>query len=763
MADLIRTTAKLTYSPTSADGFQLKFGHSRDWRFDERWAGVGFEYIEPLHAIAPRGWAEPADMTLGDGWQLSGSYSQAVRNEIVSGSDAVKWCVYYDGSTYMAGVDDPSEYMAQIRNTGASVTNFALHMVCWTPPPGQGVVPQIVVRMNALARMTQVGDRYWLDDNGEQVEAKLSIIIPWGSSLYEAPMLHIQAMDEDGVWAEAAGQFLARLPMNLAADEGVIRTSLFVEFTHMMGLVPFPGSHCLIRSSQGDDWFHFYDRRITVTDLLDIQMGGAQCAVNISPIRYFGRLENKCYLTAPYCLAMPSARWNDGSYGSPTWSLVKTDAYNWTCSVTVEENELLPGVKLVKPTVVAECGTSAGTLTRPIIWLLSDIYPAYNQTVISADDDTSDKHILHRLEYTETIRWRNASGYAEFHAGEEMPLPNWHENGLVTISVGWQEGAGEGWEQADKCLAYIMQDGVKRSRSGAVEAGRSLLRLELGDFVSNRMQQQAIVDMKQAGGMNFLAWCNMVANRLCLPATKLWISPGLSGLTIPTYDPTPSDPFLWPQDGCSWEQHLDEVCAAVNCRWGWGPSGLFFDTGKEAYNPGVSTITVEIDEDNVTLETLAMDAQYESDLIGYRNAYKVAYGSEGNRQYAYYAMSEEQILADGFASWIFLDAQDAVLPGAAVAKYVRDYGTKHLLRWRMPYQPQLRPEKFVRVTKLQHLGITDGSVFQVIEHRFTVCNHPVENISEVVAELIYVPTGTEGMVGLGASPVGATPLGGATP
>lgn len=776
MPNLLRAQANLKHYPSSADGFQLRFGLSRDWRPDEKWALSYCDYIEPLGAIGPSADYRPVDMTIGGStnqWTVSSSYSQMVRNVRASGYDAVNWVAYYDGSVHLTS-EDPTNYRAWLwPNEHTDIgPHVAIHLVRYVPPPGQQILPYVAVRWDATARMSVDGSgRYWLDDEavGYSAGAYLTLLIPWGSDYYTKPVWHIQAADELGTGIYEHGQILEWMPDVDSSKQEPVRETWIIEFaTPPAEAFPILGSHILVRRAGDAEYWDYHNPNITIGDLYDLTIQGAQCLVNITPLTYPGNASGVCQAAPNQFFYMPMGRWNaalPGETNGATAEALTWEHDHWTVEAELITKDITADTRAFQPlvTFTKEAGTSAPA--RPLVWLVREIHPAVQQEVITAMDDTEGDHALRAFEYALNYRWRDAGGWAEFIPDQTARYESWHENDVVTIAVGWQEGAntetGDDWEIADRYEAFIMPDGIERWQSGSNDSGRPQLRVKLGDFVASRMRQQCIIDMCQAGGMTFGDWAAMVANRLNLPTELLSVHASLTSKTIPVYNPIPSKPHLWPQDGCSWEQHLDEVCAACNCRWGWD-NGLFFDIGRPLYDPESTTPHLEVDFTETDVHLIGMDARHERDLTSWRNSFKATYGPTDRRKTVYVPAEQLTQLADGMASWVYIDDQESQTSAEVLARYTKEYACRPKLRWRMVYQPHVAPDEFVKVTGLEEIGVTDESVWQILEHRIRLDNASMELTSEFMAERIYEPPEEEPLEELGTSDLGNIVLGGVT-
>lgn len=761
---LVRPEAKLTYSDPASDGVVTQFGLSRDWRPDGTWSGNWCEWIEPLGAIAPAGDGRPVNMTIGSNWVRDTSYGDKLRNVRPSGQVGADWVLHYDGSVHAPGTSTLTAGSATY-SAAAMTPNLAVHIKRYTPPPAQGVIAQFMTRWSVMLRVSQDGSRYYLDDNpltSAWVPGYMMMIEAWNDPRYTAPLLHVRATAEAEAGIFDSGQIVSTSPWQVQTDQGPVQESFLIEAVpDYQQNKQFSGTHILIRRSDTSDWWHFYDPRIRTIDGTIWNMAcGAIVAYNVSPMLYTGA-EGVCVTRPNTWQPLPGGRWNE----TATWEVLASAPTGWETTAADAERSPYSNLKVYMPQVTFTRSTSAAEKWRPVLWLVRETHAAVNEVPagLPASTDTSGDGALHSLSWEMDYTWRHARGTATFLPATSARYTDWNEGGLVTVNFGWGSDQDTNYKTQDIANAYILRGGIRRWRRGNEYRGQPMVSMELGDYVTHRLQETCIIDLCQAGGMNFLAWAQMVANRLGLPPAKLYVQEGIDAYTIPVFDPIPSRPHLWAQDGASWEQHIAEVCHACNVRWGWDQQ-LFFDNGCPAYTPGVSVITAELEAGTTTQENLITEIVSELDDPNYRNSFKAHYGPEDRRRVTYKPAEIALLQAEGGDSWAYIDDQAANNEASLLAEYQREYGRTRLIRYTGLLQPHIVPDMFVRLKDVDGIGQTDETVWRVIRHAMRLCNSPYQATSEIVAALVYTPGLESGLAGLAVgSGLGTRTPGGVTP
>lgn len=729
---LIRPQAKLTYNPPGVDGVVTLLPFSQDWRCSPSWTLQGTEFIEPLGAIAPIGDLRPVDMTGAD-WTVNASYNQAVRSVYLSGNPAAYAAAFDDGSVYAAGTAETT-YAAAMYTNASWAPNIVMQVARYTPPPGQGVTPQVKLIWEASIRVTDGA----LDRAGTWTDGWLSFYLPFGDSTYKRPLVHVNT----GVAPTApysTGWVLSEGGETRDTGQGVTREGWVFEYIE--DTAHFDGGHLLIRNTQDNgSWWHVYHDCVRVkSGVIRLGMAGARMAVNVSPIYYSSSVPDDLYATARDYWTLPGANtvWED----TAAWSTVDTTPVNWTTSVAAASGTGY------RPAVTFAPGQTEMT-TRPVLWFVSQDHAA-TITVpagLGAEEDTDGDGLLQAVEITRD-GYGNISATADFGITTDAaePYPNWVEQGRVVVNAGWQTGAGTDLAAADTATLYIMPGGVQRWRSGDEFVGMPRLRLQLGDWFAARVDQTVIHDLRQAGGQTVSAWWHNCCHALGMDDTMISVDAAVADLVIPT-GTIPSRPNLAPQDGQSWRQHFDEVANAVDAgagkklRWGWD-NQAFVDDGPPAYSHGVSTIAFTVDYDTATPETMPRRVERRHDGSRFRNSWKGRFGGDRFPQVTYVVADQTNRNSAGGDYWEFYEDRDGGNSTNMAARFAREHGeAEEEIEFTIPGRVGLVPDEFVKVEDCPAVGITANSVYRVTRTTQRLDCMTGENTSTVRAVLVYTPT-----------------------
>ena len=735
---------KLTVGLPYQDGLAVKLGLSRDWRFNRTWQRRYVEFIEPLKAMAPLGVTYPRDMTLDD-WSQSGNLS--FRETYVSGNPTAKWLQFYDGRIHT----DTTTALGTVEKTVDRWPNFALHLVRYTPPPAQQVVPQCVFSCTAWGRRA---DGTW--DHG-----RVALYLPLEGShnataqAYNAPLLWFgfhELWDGDPVDIFTEGRILDVGPRTSSAAQGPGRELWLCEVCQDPSR--FDGCHVLLR--EGHDlgaWWHYYDDdlRMGSFDGAAMPSGGVTWRLNfvgaiqfanITPLHY-GEHDGECWAREAAALpACEDAAWET----TATWSGIETSAPGWTQTPGTYSTGLYQAhVEFAK--------TSPGAWDRrPYAWLVSEQHDADIDDADATTSGTDTKAELLSIDWTQRADWRGASGSATFWPEAAQTEATYRQGSKVVVNLGWQTGAGAGLAAQDIAVGYLTR--VRRARAGDTHLGRQALTIEFADLAAARMDGD-IIDMRQAGGMTVAAWAAMIANRLELPSSMLSVDATAGALTIPAADPYPSDYAFAPGDGASWVAHMDEVCLALDIRWAISAAGILtIDTGPPTYTHGTSTISFTIDEAATAGGSVPYAFTAEAGSPEFHNVFKASVGMYGRLQdvstQGWSAPSQKvhywaESLTDrkagiGRAKTKFVSEDSHTTPEGLLRVLSREwYKYKTPVVWQLDLRPGLTPDLFVEVDDVPNCGITAGSVFQIVEHHMHGSLQPFEAKSDFVGVIVYEP------------------------
>lgn len=744
---LIHCQGKLTYDHPAIDGITTVQGLSRDWQPSDRWANdATAEYIPPLKAVAPAGDLRPQSMS---GWTPHLSYNQSWRQVWVPGNPPAIGYEFYDGTAYAAGTA-ATTYAGSLSLEGPWEPNLTLITIRCAPPPDQGIVPQTVVSVYASVRVTTVGDEKYLDSNGTWTDGLVAFALPFQSETYRSPSLSWFGDREGGGYIADVNIF-SEGRSSQCLEGGVSREAWSLEYIEDADR--FEGGHILIRgSSSPNEWWHYYDANIRlVAGPIVIGAAGCRQVVNCSPIYYsngsglYGATTTVCRAWASKHELLPTDEYEtDVSWGAIYSPADTADYETWDVEVTAKDAELVCTSVGYRP-LVTFTPTLANDDKRPVLWIATEDHAATIAVPagLPAAQTTEGNADLLDLDLRFNSKWRGAGGTATFRRGDEAIYDDWLERGRVAVNLGWQTDPdpGEGLEADDLCTLWIAPGGIKRGRAGITEIGRPGLTVELCDLVKARLQDNAIVDLGQAGGIEAESWFQACGNRLGLPASRVYVAPAIAETLLPAAQPIPSTPNLKARDGQKWEQHFDEVCKATGLRWGYNPftGKLFLDGGKAAYEDGVSEIAFTLDYDTLTEPEVFFDIGYERNGENIRNRYKVNFGDEAYRQAEYYVTSVPDEIQDaGGDLWAVADQTDAQTINDILQSLDVQYRTDFAeIQFTTFLRRSLQPDQFVEIGDCPEVGLTAGQVFQVTDIRHSRS----QETTVVTAVWVYTPEG----------------------
>jgi hypothetical protein len=672
-------------------GIETKFGFSADWGLVRAAVLRDMEELTPLNAVAPAGDYSPQDMNLGEGsWSIDPAGAQYFRPTRVSGAPTAQWLEWYDGEVH-SDSEDPMAYTGNLF-AGSALTQhhprFALHLVQYAPPDGQGVGAGLVIALPAVCLA-----------GGEWIEKGwINLVLPVGQSEYAGPFLNYQTIAE----AEGAGpgRVVSQFDASSQAEEGPRRESWLFEYVE--DPARYQGGHILIRrASDLGNWWHTYMPRGRLEKGTNrawtIAMRGAIQAMNLSLIRY-GQRDG--YWTAYEPAPIPEvagSEWNrDVAYGAAA-----SPAAGWL--VTAGGDVRDEGKNAYRPVITCRRQYEGSRYDRPVIWYATEDHPAViGEPQLSSWTTEGMKRLL-RVDYTLSADWRGGSGSAEFsEADADVP---WLEGGAVGV-----------WLANTKfATGYIMAEGISRKRVGSRMHGRMQLGLKLGDFTLVHMPRKEIVDCRCAAGRTVLEWARSVTNRLGLPDNWLYVDPGVATFIVP-YPGLPSDMGFLAGDGDSWGSHLDEVCTALGMRWGvdrFANGSLFFDNGPPEYS-GTPDFTLTIG--TVTPEDMIWEIE-NTEGIGdkFANFLKAC----GAREiYAVDSLAKRKLFGQTWTKVLRASSTDDPTDRLAGC-WLDIHEWKQAILWSGPLRVDLRPDKFVLIgdPPPPNIAIAAGEVYRITEHR----------------------------------------------
>lgn len=745
---LIAPQASLTYRHPASEGVPVLYPYRRTWHPDATWERQGVDFIDPLNAFAPTGGVQPRDMTADD-WPALISYSEAYARLTVPGSPAVQWIAHHDGAAYPFGTSELT-YGTRFATPGDYSPNWVMRMIRYAPPPLQGVLPMTSVRLSASLRVSEEGGLYYLDEAGEWTAGVVSLRFPFASQVYPAPVLSISL---GSVSLSLSGeQVLAVGPAGQSTVTNVLQESVICEYIEDEEL--FPGGHILLRlSSSPREWWHVHHPCLKLTGgPMHLFCGGCRQLVNISSILYssvytVGEGDYNEWVF-PTCwprrfAALPNT---DDWQTDVDWTLLETPADDWTVTADSMDEEAVQLSLGYRPRVRFLPSVAAMT-TRPVCWLVAEAHAAEIETPVGlpAPEDTDGDMMLEGLSVNLNDSWQGAGGRAVFALDDEAPYPDWLERGLLLLELGWQDGGygytGASWQPQEVGEFFILPGGLVRRRAGSEGAGRPGLEVSFGDYVAAVMDNTVAVDMWQAGGMFVGTWFTAAANHLGLTPERLDIAAAVNELVIPT-DAIPSRPNLGVQDGQSWRQHFDAVCATLDLRWGWREDKLFIDAGPPVYTHGETVVDLTLSDDTTTEEDMVTEVTATTGSREYRNALKASYGTENKQRAAYSLPAAGEVGVDGALLWAHTDDVSGATGADALDRLERQHREGlAVLQWTGPGRPGLRPDMFVAVDEIDGVAIAAGTVYRVRSVDFNVVPDEVELTMSVEAVQVWTPAG----------------------
>jgi hypothetical protein len=617
----------------------------------------------------------------------------------------------------------------------------------------QGIVTQVVIELPGI----------WTDSSGDDLPGRVSLYIPIAGDTYDGPyqfgkpFLHWIA-DEDRpvsgvVDLFTMGVILAEGLGAHAMEQGVSRGGYLFEYEE--DAARYTGGHILIRStSNPESWWHYHDRRLRLASkaiydsegitgyedagIWRITLAGSVQTVNLAPIQY-GTYDGWAMADVPKPLPDSGELENV----TPTPWAVSVPAFGYVATVpdgwTVTAGQDPGGAR--RPYITFARGGYSDVAERPVLWFATEQHDATIGAAVAGRESTEDTDTLEALSWSWGKDWKGSQGVAQFFGTGEEQFAGWRENGNVRLSLGWQSGAGAGIEKAEIAEAYIMPGGLPRARDGQELIGTpTLQQVQLGAFDVARLPQKQLYDVRQAGGMTVAVWAAMIGNRLGIPAARITVDAGVSSRVIAMGDP-PSKPSLAVQDGDDAAAHIAAVERAAGIRVCWDRDPdytMWVDGGAPDYDPGTSTIALEIDAATLDAEDVTWRIVHQQSLDGLRNVLKAIYGPDGAYEF-YWSETEAERAAGLGDDWgaVIVD-QDALDDDTLLAQFERQfYRWPSVITWMMPLRIDLLPDLFVQVSNCAGVQIVDDSVYRIstVAHAGTAD----DGQTECVAELVWVP------------------------
>ena len=749
---LIATEGKLIYHLPQHDGLVTTFGLHRDWRIEKAlWSGFGFEYIEPLKALAPFGLKLQVEMDPDD-WTAGGN--EKLKPWMGAGNPSVNGTLFYDGNVYASGTPLDT-WMAGYHSVALAVPpQLIIRRQSWVPPMGQGVIPQMSVAVHAEY---ETGPGVW-------EEAKIILWLPLSSEQFKNAFLHCYIgsfMDTVDIFTQ--GFTLSEGPASGAMAQAEISELWIWEYIEVWrdanGATygeyavgrEFIASHILIRNgSEPNNWWHYTSQHLRILPgSVMVSVGGCQQWFTIGPIKYgFATATCKPVASPGFPVVIDSGgdenAWND----DPTWGAVVNTVSNWTVSVAQDT-----GIR--RPVITAE--PTAPQYQRPVVWFATEDNPTLvGDADTSVAVDTDSANTLETLQVEFNIDYKGAQGEATFRpsADDTALYDTWIENGKVELSLGWNDDAGAGYASTKVAELYIKPDGLRRNRKGdAQTAGAPSLAVSLGDFAEVRAARNHCMDLRQAGGMTVSDWATMLGNFLGIADAKINVHADVTDQYIPTTPDIPSLPNCVPQDGQDVMGYIREVERAADIRVGFNRliSGtwynMFVDAGPPRYEDGVSLISYSIDMTSNAETDLILEAEAGLSSDNFRNVTKLVYGRPGKplqvadktQNTWYYAENlAARKLSIGDAWRVVLEDQNTTEVGDLAKRFEKEhYSRQGYLHWVCQLRNDIMPDDFIEITSLPGLNIPENAVYQVEKVTLSADFTEMTGLMQASLKLVY--------------------------
>lgn len=757
-------------------GLVTKYGYSRDWRCDVEWEFRSAEFIQPLKAIAPTAVITPRDMsdTVAP-WSDTSSPNDSWREIYPDWSTKALSYQFMDGSKYVPG--DLPNCIGSLRSGVWSreiLPRFVLYVIRGVGPADQGIPQSVCVSVPSLFRR---GDDVW---EPGRLTLYLPRVGPAGdpSDQYDTAFLHnvFDSVRPPGEFIDVfnSGAIISQGPKASSAVQGSDREGWLFEYVE--DISSFDGGHILIRDLRNPErWWHYWHRQLYLAsrsrfESLGIPSGGygyggdppgysedgrwwisiqgAVTAVNLTALNY-GVCSGVAWpqedRPLPDEVAANAVEANSWNHASDPWeSAASLPTSGWSVETDQEPEGHRPRVTFLRT-------DDNAWHTRPIVWFSYENHPAVISGSGGSRVGTMGTNYARQITWFWGRNWKGSQGQVELYPDCVEAFPTWRENGDAILSLGWASGAGAGIETTPLAHCYVAQKGLPRRKPGGQVIDRARVTVRLGAFDVVRLPGKTIVDVKQAGAITVGLWASMTANRLGIPATRVYVDPAIQSQVIQLGE-YPSAPVLDPGDGSAWSAHIAEVERAANIRVCWNVGlnyDLWVDAGPPAYVPGVSHIALVIDEDTTTLPDFIWDLEHAQTLQQFRNFLKIVYGARDARLEWYFSDTLARRTTTIGDDWPVVMSSDDVgaagdLWGQFLAEYYRqpDFGVRQsLLAWAMPLRVDLFPDQFVQVVDCNYVGLVANGVYRILTHRLQANAETLDGESMLTAELVFVPAG----------------------
>lgn len=644
--------AEISYLGDSPYGPIVQDGLSRDWRCSSAWAMAGMALVPELKAFAPWGRSYPGKMSLSE-WDIGGNGK--LRETEVSSAGDTRWLQFYDGAVYAAG-SDANLWGASARSKASWQPNWVLQIAAEAPPAGQGVTPQVSVRMECEVYT-----------GGMWRAGYATFVFPQHSDQYVSPFLHVIAPKPFGAYDMLTTGSIVSYCQDVSANkQGPQRVEWVCQYW------PLPdrslGGHIILHNESGARWA-FRDRYLRLAPgRVMLSCGGCVQYLDLTPIQYpLTDTYLQWHSATPQAgLGLPTC---EGAPYNPlaSWGGLWTAVDGW--ETEVRQN---PAGDYYRPEVRARRMDPNAWGDRPICWSAWEEHAPILGTIVGSTETTHGKKLLANVSLQ--AGQDGMHGTAELHPSATQALSNWKEGGQILLEAGAGTGA---LALATFGKAYIALGGLPRELNGK-HPGRGKLTLEFGDFQNtflNSGKGGKLVDVRQGGAQLAGAWFRACMLRCGIPAEQVSVAADVEALVIPWAE-LPSEPSYAPGDGTGWREHLQDVCDEIGCEWGTNKTTSYeaWIAKKTASNyvAGVTPIVLAITTTAIA-EDLVTRLRHVRREEGRANALKAIAGNEDAPAVHYWIDSVATRAAEGGRIvWDVVRANSLSEIGAAVAKWARD-------------------------------------------------------------------------------------------
>lgn len=718
------------------DEIPLQFDHRFDPTIYGEWLHNGTEYIKPLRAVGPKANVFPVNNTLA-------TPAFPFREVQATGNPSVTWIEHSNGRVETV----PATALASQTMVYTGGPSISWGLLRQSPPPDQAVAIYSMVQWTATR-------------NG--VSGRIALVLPvatevidWDS--HDRPFIHYMFPYTGPYDLLNDGEIVSHGTGGSSLAQGQNGEMLVIEFQNreawyddqdtdlheLTGLLG--GMDILIRRGSTDTWWHHYDPELESVSggSVIVSCSGSIQTFNIAPITY---RDASILPPADVRADTPSVEYSDTvSYGT-----LRTLPADWGVSVAEQAGF---GTVIHRPELTFTRGAGS-TFERPLAWYLwQDHAPVFGH-VNPSIATTEGTHALRAMSWETDWTGRGSRGTMEFH---RLPgttiLPGLRVNGQCWIYGGWDEYAPPGMQTGLLSAGYVDPQEFARLREGEEGQGDPGIEFDLGAFDEVRLPRKASIATRQAAGRLVGEWARSIGQVLGISPSRIYVLPALETVVIPAND-LPSKPVFDVPDGMQLEQHLREVTDALGTlRVGFDGTQIggqyytmWVDTGPPDYVPGSSEISYIVDistEDDDTgwVWRISNDAEAGE----FRNSAKFLVGEAPNERVTYVVETVPERLAALGDTWSLAEAEtDADAIATLYARYLlENYSMTELLAWEGPAHRSVGRDLFVQVAYAPNIGVTVGSVYQILNHRIeffeNAGNGDMDGESSWLAKLVYVP------------------------